>query len=624
MLQKAITLALISLFTSMAISSQKIVYLEESGNSARLAVYDLTTKITNYPTVGGLNVIYPTISSDGSQVAFSGSKDSKNYGIYIVDLNTNQLTEVVAPKGLTIQPTFSGNGRRLGYTAPVQNKNQIHVLDLEAWRVDSSTQPIVLNSVESAYYPCLSSAGFFATFHLSYKENDQKIQQIAKFDIKEGEITRYSFPNSKSPLIGKSPCFSFDDREIVFTKQVGEGWNVFKIDINGETLTQLTNSKAKDYAPRFFPDGSLLFSSNRSGKFQFYRLEKDLTESDGAQATLVHFDETNIWDPRISGETNYSIERRMDIMGEPRSSFATLKHGNHVYVIGGHKGFEHTYPPESFSSEVHAYNLETKKWHRLADKINPVHGLTAKAHGNYIYAFGGFAYSEDHNPKWKSLDVIERYDISEDRWEVIGKLPSPRSSNAIAQIGNSVFLVGGWDATPLHEGDYNGTFYESIVRFDLTTEKAEEYPISVPKPARRAFTATKHNGELVIAGGLTQGGRHFNLLDQVLSLNIETGTWTELPSLPFPNFAPAIQSVQNKLFLFGGFRMDGDDYSYVNHIYNMGNSDWKHTGRYLRERKGFVQPVLLDKNTAGLLGGHTYDTQNDGPVSTFEVFQLKR
>ena len=99
---------------------------------------------------------------------------------------------------------------------------------------------------------------------------------------------------------------------------------------------------------------------------------------------------------------------------------------------------------------------------------------------------------------------------------------------------------------------------------------------------------------------------------------------TELPKLPFATFAPAAETIGDELFVFGGMFKTGEmNYEYVSHIYgfNFEDQSWRHTGRYLKESKGFSQVFKMDSRTIGILGGHRYYLNEDKPVNTFELFK---
>ena len=620
------------IFSLNLFAGEKIVFLKESPNGAKLALVDTKTKKENIINVGSYKVIYPTISADGKLIAFSGSINERDWGIYIYEISSNKISEVVAPNGLTIQPSFSGNGKYLAFTAPVVSsegkKNQIHILNFKKWKVDKKVNAEVISTKLAAFYPYLSAAGFKVAFHLSQKLSGKRFQSIAMYDLENQKL--YEFKDQNGNLLeGKAPCFNLDDSKLAFVTHTGnDNWSIREFDIDAQKLTNITSGEYKDYSPRYLTGNKLMFSSNRTGEFKFYVLKLSATNQEDNYPQVLYQSIGNIWDPRVSGNLNYQQKLKASMAGEKRSSFGAVTVGDSIYVVAGHKGFEHTYPPESFSKEVYRYDLKTNKWTRLADKINAVHGVTIAHYNGFIYAFGGFSYASEFQPKWKSLRAIERYDIANDKWEIVGELPEPRSSNAIAVFDNKAYLIGGWDATPKFAGDKDGTFHKSIVIFDMKNETAKYAAFEVPKKARRAFTATTIDKKIIIGGGITQGGRHFDMLDEVWSIDPTRDlNWKRLPGFPFGNFAPAILNVKGTIFMFGGMKLTKNGYGYINHIYILDDSTkkWIHTGRYLSERKGFIQPVLID-GMAALLGGHTYDyIGKDGPVSTFEVFKsIKR
>jgi len=338
-------------------------------------------------------------------------------------------------------------------------------------------------------------------------------------------------------------------------------------------------------------------------------------------------DEVDFYSPQFSGNTTITQTLKAPFIGNPRSSFGTVTHNGKLYMCGGHQGAEHTYPPESFSDMFIVYDSATNSWKELAPRPAKAHGYQLAAFGNYIYAFGGFAYSPDHKPKWKSLDQIDRYDITTNTWETIGKLLSPRSSNVAVEIEGKVYLAGGWNSTPKFENDLDGIFLDTIEVFDLKTQKIEIANYKLPLPLRRALTGIEHDGKIVLVGGLGQGASHFELLNNVTSIDPLDGKVKELTPLPFATFAPAAEILNNHLYVFGGMFKTGEmNYEYVSHIYGMDllRSTWSHTGRCLVETKGFSQVFKLDENTLGVLGGHHYFEGYDSPVATFETLSTPK
>lgn len=319
------------------------------------------------------------------------------------------------------------------------------------------------------------------------------------------------------------------------------------------------------------------------------------------------------------------MSRLPDIPQPARSSFGLARRGSKVYVVGGHKGREHTYPEDSFMDSLQMYDMESKSWTTLAPRPVKAHGYGVVADGPYVYAMGGFVYSHDHDPNWKSIPDIHRYDSRTDSWEKVAELASPRSSNATVQVGRKVYMVGGWDSTPKSAGDKEGKFLKTVEVLDLDTGEVSTAPYEIPAPTRRAFTALEKDGEIIMLGGLGEGSTHFEMLDNVTALNPETGESRELPKLPFPTFAPGAGRIGDTLFLFGGLIKEGEEgYHYVDSVYKLepGAETWEDAGVLLNENKGFPMVVNLSDNELGILGGHSYD-DGDAPVSTFEVLTKK-
>ncbi len=597
------------------------VYMREDGNGKAVILQNEETQ--NIEVLNKLDsknwALYPDISADGKEFIFAEGPDQTDLSLtYINPSKKVHQKFILAEKGMLLHPKFSKNGRFIFYSAPgVSHKNTIYYFDRSAEvtrqgdnQIYSLASAKALDSNEESYFPRPSSDGNFVV----YQRNTSG----------KKEIVLYSFIEEKKTVLaeGMSPALSFDERKIAFTAKKNGNWNIYVLERSSGKIIEMTNDAHDEMAPTFTKEGDLVFASNKTGN---YRLYKMLNES---WKSLVSIDDdlknVELYSPQFSGNKNFKQALRAPFIGNARSSFGTTMHEGKLYMAGGHQGAEHTYPPESFSDAFSVYSTETNTWTELAPRPYKAHGYQIAAHGNYIYAFGGFSYSPNHRPGWKSIAQIDRYNIKDNKWETIGKLYSPRSSNVAVTIDEKVYLAGGWDSTPKFHNDTNGTFLASIEIFDLKTEKIELASYTIPLPLRRAFTGVNYNGKILLIGGLGEGSSHFELLNQMTSIDPLTGITTELTPLPFATFAPAAGIIDDELFVFGGmFKMGAMEYDYVSHIYNHNfkTGIWEHTGRFVKETKGFSQVFNLDDKTLGILGGHHYVEGMDTPVSTFETFK---
>jgi hypothetical protein len=608
-------LVLLTLLASCS-SFADFVYMKEDAQGKRVQLQTSHGTQTLNHIQEGVWALYPDVSANGQEFIYSEGTGPRDLHLTYVNQKKNITQRFNLPqKGMLVHPKFSKNGRHIFYSAPGKTgKNTVFFFDREAEVLrqgknltDFSLEDArALDESEESYFPRPSSDGSFVI----YQRNTSGKKEIILFDRVE---------NTKTILAqGMSPALSFDERLIAYTVKEDGNYNIHLMDRVSKAVTIMTTDSADEMAPTFKPDNTLVFASNKSGRFELYHL------MDKKWHKLAGSPDADFYSPQFSGEKDIAQAERAPFIAEPRSSFGTVSHEGKIYMAGGHAGAEHTYPPESFQDTFLVYNIENNEWTELAPRPVKAHGYQLASHGNYVYAFGGFAYSENHKPKWKSLSRIDRYDIKENKWEKIGDLLEPRSSNVAVTIEGKVYLAGGWNSTPKFANDYNGKFHNTVEIFDLASEKITLASYELPAPKRRALTGINLNGKIVLIGGLGEGATHFELLDQVTSINPETGKSQELTPLPFGTFAPAAETLGNELFVFGGmFKTAPMAFEYVSHVYaqNLSQGQWRHTGRYLKETKGFSQVFKVDESTLGVLGGHRYFEGFDSPVTTFETFK---
>ena len=595
------------------------VYMRENseGKSVLLQSQDQVQVISDITSKNW--ALYPDVTPDAKEVVYVEGPSQNDLHITYKDLTKNLTQRFHATqKGMILHPKFSKNGRYIFYSAPgSKNKNTIFFFDRHA-EVTRQGQGLLdysldgakaLDDSEEAYFPRPSSDGNFVI----YQRNLQGKKEIVLFDRIE---------NKKTILAeGMSPALSFDERWIAFTSKKDGNWNIYVMERTTGVTFQVTSDDKDEMAPAFMPDNTIAFASNKSGHYRLFKIIKG--EWISLHKDVSEHEAVDFYSPQFSGDTKIVQNLKAPFIGNPRSSFGTVVHHGKLYMAGGHQGAEHTYPPESFSDAFIVFDQETNTWTELAPRPVKAHGYQLAAFGNYIYAFGGFAYAAEYKPRWKSLDQIDRYDIGTNKWETVAKLNSPRSSNVAVQIDDKVYIAAGWNSTPKFENDLDGIFLDTVEIFDLKSEKVTLAPFKLPSPVRRALTGMEYEGKIVLVGGIGEGASHFELLNNVTEINPADGSFRELTPLPFATFAPAAQILNNQLYVFGGMFKTGEmSYDYVSHIYqgDLVTGSWSHTGRCLKETKGFSQVFKLNEKTLGILGGHHYFQGYDSPVSTFETF----
>ena len=604
-------------------------YMKESDTQKQVLVQNAKGQII-YTSDPNEWALYPDISSDAKTLLYVAGKDENSLYLKIVDLqNKQEFSWKHLHAGLLLQPKFSKNKKFIFYSAANQNKyNQIYYFAFKNIESLFSQRPELQTlNTDQAFFPRPSSDANFIVYQRnslpspsSEDRGRSNLREVVLFDRLSGQTTVIDK--------GMSPNLSVDETRIVYTKKDASGWNIYSYNRVLKTIEQLTDYPGDEMAPVLDADFNLYFSANHDlslskksshSKFRIFKKYKN------SKTELFLNDESaDFYALQISGETQYQQAFYADMSGQSRSSFASAKWGDQVFVCGGHQGAEHTYPEESFVDRCSVLNLKSNQWHEIAPRPAKAHGFQMIAYNGFLYAFGGFAFSSQHKPKWKSLDSVDRYDIANNKWERIGQMPRARSSNQAVFIEDKVYLIGGWDSTPKFEGDYDGVFHAAIDVFDLKTQSFSRLPVDLKAPLRRAFTAIAYQDKILLLGGLGEGASHFTLLNHFSVLDSKSLEWQEWPELAFGTFAPGAGIINDEVFVFGGmFKTGNMEYEYVSHIYayHIPSKKWRHSGRYVSETKGFSQVLNVSESELMVLGGHHYSQNEDRPVLTCESFR---
>jgi N-acetylneuraminic acid mutarotase len=607
---------------SFAATTVFLVESNEHGKQVGMSTDGKTYKL--HTTNKKLWHLYPDISEDGQWLTYVRGAGQKDLELIVENLKTKRIEKWGLAPSFKLHPRFGKNGKMLIYSTQVNGVNMIAIMHLEKLRKKLTARevngeyvynvkPQYVFEKENAYFPVMFQSGD----KIIYQRSTKNGREIMKYNLLTNEV--------EVMAKGMAPTLSKDEKFLAYTKKVDGKWEVYIFDLFKKTVIQLKSYISNNYSPLFDQYGNIFYTSDKleNGVFSIFKQSKDSWQNQkGIEQVVFSTPAVSLYAPRISGDEKIKTMLKADMTGEARSSFGAIYHHNRIYVVGGHQGAEHTYPPESFTARMTYYSFADSKWHNAAPRNYAAHGFQIAALGNYLYAFGGFAYEENNYPKWKSLDVVERYDIANNKWEVIGKMPRRRSSNVVVPMGTKIYIMGGWDSTPKNHGDIDGTFHDEIDVYDTITNKWTTLKTKLPLK-RRAFSAFEKGGMIYLVGGISEGGSHFSLLDTFTKFNPLTETFSEMPKLPFGTFAPAAGVIGTRAYMFGGmFKMGAWEYDYVSHIYQYDfmSGMWTHTGRYVNENKGFSQVVKF-RNQLGILGGHTYDGAKDAPVNTFEVFQ---
>jgi Tol biopolymer transport system component len=248
----------------------------------------------------------------------------------------------------------------------------------------------------------------------------------------------------------RQPAYSPDGRTVVFSSNRAGNLDLWLLDLETGSLTQLTDDVAQDWDPAFTPDGRhLLYSSDRGGNLEIWMAGADGSEprqvsSDGVDAENPTMTADGEWIVYVSGNTaNLGVFRI-----RPDGSDATLlASGNFIVPEVSPDGRYALYALSALPrpAEVRVVEIETGETvdFRIeipfsADSPNVTYGRSRWMHGGDAIAFLGLddrgrpgVYVQDFAPGRDTAstrrplagffehDITESFDVSPDGTHVI-------------------------------------------------------------------------------------------------------------------------------------------------------------------------------------------------------------
>ena len=123
------------------------------------------------------------------------------------------------------------------------------------------------------------------------------------------------------------------------------------------------------------------------------------------------------------------IEKQHDLIVS-LSCHSMIEANGRLYVLGGKNEDGHLNKCESCLISANGLKdySELYKWKEIAPLNEAKYGITAYVYDNAIYVFGGIGYEKiehglyTHVAQAKSLGTIEKFNIGDDKWRIIGSI----------------------------------------------------------------------------------------------------------------------------------------------------------------------------------------------------------
>jgi len=212
---------------------------------------------------------------------------------------------------------------------------------------------------------------------------------------------------------------------------------------------------------------------------------------------------------------------------EGTTSFGGAIAGDALYVYGGNYGTAHKYSSDDQSGDLWKLDLKNpEKWEQL--KGGPkLQGLAMVEYKGKLYRVGGFTamntQAQDQNIR--SQTEFASYDPATKEWTQLTPLPEARSSHDAALIGDTLYVVGGWN---MEGGGKNSKWHETALSMNLSESPLVWKNIPTPPFQRRALALGAFEGKLYCLGGMGEKG---GITNGVAVFDPASSAWSAGPAL---------------------------------------------------------------------------------------------
>lgn len=233
-------------------------------------------------------------------------------------------------------------------------------------------------------------------------------------------------------------------------------------------------------------------------------------------------------DPTVKDTTSENvIPTRLAPLPFAVTSFGAARVGDAIYVYGGHTGDAHAYDDHSQSNKLMKLNVSEAdaNWHEVATGER-LQGLGMVAHGQRLIMLGGFTAANKKGEKQDlhSQSRVRGLDTMNNTWFELPALPEPRSSHDAAILGDTIYVVGGWNL----DGAKDTVWHTTAWSLDLSATNPQWREIAKLPFARRALAAVSHRNRLFAIGGMNEKG---SPIKSVAIYDPSINAWTDAPEL---------------------------------------------------------------------------------------------
>jgi len=215
--------------------------------------------------------------------------------------------------------------------------------------------------------------------------------------------------------------------------------------------------------------------------------------------------------------------------------------GDKLYVFGGYNVDSPNYLA---TTHAEVYDSTTNSWTALADVPEPLTHASITSDGTYIYLAGG--YLTDLTTSYQTFGITDtwRYDIATNSWSAFVPLPAPRAAGSMVLLGDELHFFDGVDPTRTGQ-----TEHWVLNLGDASPQWIDSTPLPL---TRNHMDGVVLDGKIYAIGGQPTDDDSITSSDVLLWDPANPGSWTPVASLPMPMSHAVAGVIDGRIIIAGG------------------------------------------------------------------------
>jgi len=230
-----------AILPSLSPDGTKVAYISYKSGRPTIEVHSASDGLPySFASFPRGTVSSPQFSPDNSQMAFSSSKDSDAMEIYVSTVDGNRARRLTNNSGIIdTSPRWNPKtGKQLAFISDRSGSPQIYIMD-----ADGSNVRRALNEGGQADAPSWSPDGQFIAY--TWRPSGAGRSDIYILDPVSGQILQLTHGNGSN----EAPAWAPDSRHIAFQSNRTGRWEVYIMNIDGTSQTQISKGRESSRSP---------------------------------------------------------------------------------------------------------------------------------------------------------------------------------------------------------------------------------------------------------------------------------------------------------------------------------------------------------------------------------------